>query len=402
VQNLIGNFQAKHTKLETKNIGLRDIEIADTKISDIDGDKGKLIYRGYDILDLTKNSTFEETSYLLLNDELPTKADFDEFVQRLVNARDMPRQMQSNMRNWRKNADPMVMLQAFVVALAGYYDDKGESEEEINYQSAINLIAKIPTIVASWERVRTGKDIVDPDPRLSHAGNFLNMLVGEKPDQETERIFDICLILHADHTFNASTFAAREVASTGAHMYSAISAAIGALSGPLHGGANYEVMKMLLEIKTVDNVESWVKERLAKSEKIMGMGHAVYKTYDPRAQVLKELSKKLAKKTGQPWYDITEKIEEVTIREMKKQKGIDIYPNVDLYSASLYYMLKIPPDLNTPIFAISRVTGWASHVIEEKFARAAPKPVLYRPKANYVGKYCGPQGCEYKPFDSRE
>jgi citrate synthase len=402
VQNLIGNFQAKNTKLETKNIGLRDVEIADTKISDIDGDRGKLIYRGYDILDLTKNSTFEETAYLLLNDDLPTKADFDEFVQRLVDARDMPRQMQSNMRNWRKNADPMVMLQAFVIALAGYYDDQGESEEEINYQSAVNLITKIPTIVASWERVRTGKDIVDPDPRLSHAGNFLNMLVGEKPDQETERIFDICLILHADHTFNASTFAAREVASTGAHMYSAVSAAIGALSGPLHGGANHEVMKMLLDIKTSDNAESWVKERLAKSEKIMGMGHAVYKTYDPRAQVLKELSKKLAKKTGQPWYDITEKVEEVTIREMKKQKGIDIYPNVDLYSASLYYMLKIPPDLNTPIFAISRVAGWASHVIEEKFARAAPKPVLYRPKANYVGKYCGPQGCEYKSFDLRQ
>ena len=171
--------------METKNIGLRDIEIADTRISEIDGDRGKLIYRGYDILDLTKNSTFEETAYLLLNDDLPTKADFDEFVQRLIGARDMPRQMQSNMRNWRKNADPMVMLQAFVVALAGYYDDEGASEEEINYQSAINLIAKIPTIVASWERVRTGKDIVDPDPRLSHAGNFLNMLVGEKPDQET-------------------------------------------------------------------------------------------------------------------------------------------------------------------------------------------------------------------------
>jgi citrate synthase len=402
VQKLIGNFQAKNTKLETKNIGLRDIEIADTKISDIDGDRGKLIYRGYDILDLTKNSTFEETTYLLLNEELPTKGDFTEFVKRLVDSRDVPRQMQSNMRNWRKNADPMVMLQAFVVALAGYYDDMGATEKEINYQSALNLIAKIPTIVASWERVRTGKDIVDPDPRLSHAGNFLNMLVGEKPDQETERIFDICLILHADHTFNASTFAAREVASTGAHMYSAVSAAIGALSGPLHGGANHEVMKMLLEIKTVDNVESWIKERLAKSEKIMGMGHAVYKTYDPRAQVLKELSRKLAKKIGQPWYDITEKIEEVTIREMKKQKGIDIYPNVDLYSASLYYMLKIPPDLNTPIFAISRVAGWASHVIEEKFAQAAPKPVLYRPKANYVGKYCGPQGCEYKPLDLRK
>ncbi|MFN3655518.1 MAG: citrate/2-methylcitrate synthase, partial [Candidatus Nitrosotenuis sp.] len=157
--------------METKNIGLRDIEVADTKISDIDGERGKLIYRGYDILDLTKNSTFEETSYLLLYDDLPTRAQLEEFKQKLIEARDMPRQMQSNMRNWRKNADPMVMLQAFVVALAGYYDDKGANEEEINYQSAINLIAKMPTIVASWERVRTQKDIVDPDPRLSHAAN---------------------------------------------------------------------------------------------------------------------------------------------------------------------------------------------------------------------------------------
>lgn len=398
---LYSEILIKNTKLDTKNIGLRDIEVADTKISDIDGEHGKLIYRGYDILDLTKNSTFEETAYLLLNDDLPTRAQLDAFKQELIDARDMPRQMQSNMRNWRKNADPMVMLQAFVVALAGYYDDKGANEEEINHQSAINLIAKIPTTIASWERVRTQKDIVDPDPRLSHSANFLHMLVGESPDAETERIFDICLILHADHTFNASTFAAREVASTGAHMYSAVSAAIGALSGPLHGGANFEVMKMLLEIKNADNAETWVKEKLARGEKIMGMGHAVYRTYDPRAQVLKELSKRLAKKTGAPWFDITERVEETTIREMKKQKGIDIYPNVDLYSASLYYMLKIPSDLNTPIFAISRVAGWTAHVIEEKFATAAPKPVLYRPKATYVGKYCGPQGCEYKPIDLR-
>lgn len=388
--------------METKNIGLRGIPIADTKISDIDGEHGKLIYRGYDILDLTKNSSFEETCYLLLYDKLPTRSELDEFNQRLIDARDIPRQMQSNMRNWKKNADPMVMLQAFTVALSGYYDDKGANEEEINYQSAISLISKTATIVASWERVRTQKDIVDPDSRLTHAGNFLHMLVGENPDAETERIFDICLMLHADHTFNASTFAAREVASTGAHMYSAVSAAIGALSGQLHGGANHEVMKMLLEIKTADNAESWVKNRFAKGEKIMGMGHAVYKTYDPRAQVLKELSKRLAKKTGAPWFEITEIVEETTIREMKKQKGIDIYPNVDLYSASLYYMLKIPPDLNTPIFAISRVAGWTAHVMEEKFARAAPKPVLYRPKATYVGKYCGPQGCTYTPIDLRQ
>jgi len=386
--------------MDTKNIGLRNIEVADTKISNIDGQKGRLIYRGYDILDLTKKSNFEETSFLLLHDKLPTKSELEEYKNQLSDARVIPKQMQSNMANWRKDADPMDMLQAFIAALSGYYDEEFSSKEA-SYDRAKNLIAKVPTIVASWNRIRNGENIIVPDTSLSHAANFLYMLTGKKPDSEIEKIFDICLILHADHTFNASTFAARQVASTRAHMYSAASAAVGALSGELHGGANYEVMKMLLEIETLDNVEPWIKEQMSNGKRIMGMGHAVYKTYDPRAQVLKELSKKLAEKISEPWFDITHKIEQVTIKEMKEQKGIDIYPNVDLYSASVYYMLKIPMDLNTPIFAISRVAGWASHIIEEKFAEAAPKPALYRPKAVYVGKYCGPEGCKYEPLDLR-
>ena len=387
--------------METKNIGLRGIEVADTKISNIDGGKGKLIYRGFDILDLTKNSTFEETAYLLLYDKLPTKQELNEFNTKLVEARYIPKQMQKNMENWRGDADPMDMLQAFVSALAGYYDEEF-ANKDASYEKAINLIAKVPTIIASWQRIRNGLEIVDPDASLSHAANFLYMMSGEKPDSEVERIFDVCLILHADHTFNASTFTARQVASTRAHMYSASSAAIGALSGELHGGANTEVMKMLLEISDIDKVEPWIKEKLSQGEKVMGMGHAVYKTYDPRAQVLKELSRKLAAKSKEKWFDMTEKIETATISEMKSQKGKDIYPNVDLYSASIYYMLKIPVDLNTPIFAISRVAGWAAHIIEEKFAEAAPKTALYRPKAVYVGKYCGPQGCEYKTLDLRK
>lgn len=387
--------------METKNIGLRGIEVADTKISNIDGEKGKLIYRGFDILDLTKNSTFEETSYLLLYDKLPTKQELNEYNTKLVEARYIPKQMQKNMGNWRKDADPMDMLQAFVSALAGYYDEEF-SNKEASYEKAINLIAKVPTIVASWQRIRNGLEPVEPDASLSHAANFLYMMLGEKPDTEVEKIFDVCLILHADHTFNASTFTARQVASTRAHMYSAASAAIGALSGELHGGANTEVMKMLLEIGEIGNVEGWIKERMNAGDRIMGMGHAVYRTYDPRAQVLKELSGKLAEKTKEPWFAMTEKVETITISEMKSQKDKDIYPNVDLYSASLYYMLKIPMDLNTPIFAISRVAGWAAHIIEEKFAEAAPKPALYRPKATYVGKYCGPQGCEYQTLDLRK
>ena len=387
--------------METKNIGLRGIEVADTKISNIDGGKGKLIYRGFDIIDLTKNSTFEETAYLLIYDNLPTKNQLKEFNTKLIEAREIPKQMQKNMKNWRKDADPMDMLQAFVSALAGDYDEEFSSKEA-SYDKAINLIAKVPTIIASWQRIRNGLEVINPDSSLSHAANFLYMMSGEKPDVEVEKIFDVCLILHADHTFNASTFTARQVASTRAHMYSASSAAIGALSGELHGGANTEVMKMLLEISQIDNVESWIKEKLMQGEKIMGMGHAVYKTYDPRAQVLKELSRELAAKNKEPWFERTQRIETATISEMKLQKNMDIYPNVDLYSASIYYMLKIPMDLNTPIFAISRVVGWAAHIIEEKFAEAAPKTALYRPKAVYVGKYCGPEGCEYKELDLRK
>ena len=387
--------------METKNIGLRNIPIADTKISLIDGEKGKLIYRGFDVLDLTKNSNFEECCFLLLHDHLPNKIEFEEFTTKLKEARAIPEQMQKNMKNWRKNAHPMDVLQAFVAALAGYYDEQG-SEKEISQQRAINLISKVPTIIASWERVRNGKDPIQPDSELSHASNFLYMLTGNKPDKEMERVFDVCLILHADHTFNASTFAAREVASTRAHMYSAVSAAVGALSGELHGGANYEVMKMLLEIEDESKVPEWVKSKIENGDRIMGMGHAVYKTVDPRSMVLKELSKKLSEKTGLPWYDITKKVEETTSEIMKNRKEKDIFPNVDLYSASVYYMLNIPMDLNTPIFAISRVSGWAAHVIEEKFAEAAPKPMLYRPKATYVGKYEGPQGCNYIPIEERK
>lgn len=386
--------------VKTKNIGLRGIEVADTRVSNIDGARGKLIYRGYDVLDLTRHSTYEETTYLLLHDTLPSRTQLREHNRKMAKARYIPKQMQKNMGNWRKDADPMDMLQAFVAALAGYYDEEF-ADKESSYDRAVNLIAKVPTIVASWQRIRNGTDVVDPDPNLGHAANFLYMMSGEVPDRVIETIFDACLILHAEHTFNASTFTARQVASTRAHMYSAASSAIGSLSGELHGGANYEVMRMLLDIGDIERVESWVKERMDNNERVMGMGHAVYRTYDPRAQVLKAMARKLAVKTGQPWFDITEKIEKTTVREIKRRKSMDIYPNVDLYSASIYYMLNIPMDLNTPIFAISRVAGWAAHIIEEKFAEAAPKPALYRPKAVYVGKYCGPQGCEYKPIDLR-
>ncbi len=386
--------------MQTKNIGLRNIEVADTKISAIDGINGKLIYRGYDILDLVKKSTFEETSCLLLNEDLPSKKTLDEFSKRLVSARQVPEGLEKDLKNLPETANPMDILQAMIAMMAVYDKEKG-TDRDSNYSRAINLISMTPIIVAAWDRIRNGKEIIQPSKKLNHAGNFLYMLTGKEPDTEITRIFDICLILHAEHSFNASTFAAREVASTRAHMFAAVSAAVGALSGELHGGANFQVMKMLLEIGSEDKVEQWIKDKLAKGNKIMGMGHAVYKTFDPRAEVLRELSKRLSEKTGQPWYHITQKVEDVTEEEMKKVKGSDIFPNVDLYSASAYYMLGIPMDLNTPIFAVSRVAGWTAHIIEEKFAEAAPKPMLYRPKAVYVGKYCGPSGCEYVPIEKR-
>jgi citrate synthase len=386
--------------VETKNIGLRNIEVADTKICAIDGVNGKLIYRGYDILDLVKKSNFEETTCLLLSDDLPTKDVLSDFFKGVVEAREVPKGLERDLKNLPKTANPMDVLQSRIAELAVYDTEQGD-DRSANYNRAINLISKIPIIVAYWDRIRNGKEVIPPSKKLDHAGNFLYMLTGKEPDSEIARIFDICLILHAEHSFNASTFAAREVASTRAHMYAAVSAAIGALSGELHGGANYQVMKMLLEIGSEDRVEDWIKAKLSKGNKIMGMGHAVYKTFDPRAEVLRELSRRLAEKTGQPWYKITKKVEDVTEEEMKKVKGSDIFPNVDLYSASAYYMLGIPMDLNTPIFAISRVAGWTAHVIEEKFAEAQPKPMLYRPKAVYVGKYCGPSGCEYIPIEKR-
>ncbi len=388
--------------MDARNIGLRNIEVADTKICSIDGNNGKLIYRGYDILDLVNHSTFEETSYLLLLGELPRNGQLSDFSRRLREARCLPQELLASMNNRLRTARPMDVLQSCVCELADYDPDLDDDSKEANINRAINLISKIPTIVAAWERIRNNEEIVTPASEENHASNFLYMLSGTKPHPKEAKIFDICLILHAEHSFNASTFAAREIASTRAHMYSCIGGAIGALSGELHGGANVQVMKMLLEINDPSNVEWWVKNRLGTGGRIMGMGHAVYKTTDPRSEVLSRLSKILSTRKKTPWYEITEKVERITQQHMMDVRKQAIYPNVDLYSAALYHDMNIPTDLNTPIFAISRIAGWSSHVIEEKFAEAAPKPALYRPKALYVGRYCGPMGCEYTPLADRE
>ena len=388
--------------MDARNIGLRNIEVADTRICSIDGENGKLIYRGYDILDLVNHSSFEETAYLLLFGELPSPEGLEDFSRRLREARSIPEPIIRNLKTRPQRAHPMDVLQSCVSELADYDLNMEDDSKEANIRRAIILIAKIPAIVAAWNRIRTGHNVLDSLEEGSHASNFLYMLRGTTPTPEEAKVFDICLILHAEHSFNASTFAAREIASTRAHMYACIGGAVGALSGELHGGANIQVMKMLLEIAEIANVEKWVEARLQQGGRIMGMGHAVYRTTDPRAEILSRLSRAMSKETGTKWYEITERVENFTKRYMLENKKQAIYPNVDLYSASLYYSMGIPMDLNTPIFAISRIAGWCAHIIEEKFAEAAPKPALYRPKAVYVGKYCGPMGCEYTPLQNRQ
>ena len=387
--------------IDARNIGLRNIVVADTRICSIDGEHGELIYRGYDILDLVTHSTFEETSYLLLFGDLPTQEELSKFITDLRNNREIPEALYQNLKNRPITASPMDVLQSCISQLPDYDLDIHDDSREMNIKRAKMLISKIPTIVAVWDRIRNGKEIIEPSNELTNAENFLYMLFGTKPNHEEAKIFDICLILHAEHSFNASTFAAREIASTKAHIYGSITGAIAALSGSLHGGANTQVMKMLLDISKTNRVDKWVTGRLEHGDRIMGMGHAVYKTTDPRAEVLYRLSKTVNKERNTPWFDLTEAVEKTTKKYLLETKKQSIYPNVDLYSASLYYSLGIAMDLFTPIFAIARISGWASHVIEEKFAEAAPKPALYRPKAEYVGRYCGPLGCEYNPIDKR-
>ena len=387
---------------DTKNIGLRGVKVADTRISDVNGEKGILIYRGYNIMELARSSTYEEVSFLLLNDHLPDKKELEKFRSELVSERGIPEALLGVLKLIPQLTHPMDVLQAAIPLLASYDPQLHMETKEANHKKATRLIAKLPAIIAAWDRIRNGLDPVAPNPGLSHAGNFLYMLKGTPPDPETARDFDICLILHAEHSLNASTFAGREVASTHAHLYAAVAAAMGALSGELHGGANSEVMKMLLEVGELNRVRAWVSEKLSQGGKIMGMGHAVYHAEDPRATVLRKICEGMAGRIGdRRWCELSKAIEGATKEEFRKLKGKEIYANVDFYGASVYHMMGIPRDLFTPVFAISRMAGLTAHIIEEKFAEAQPKPELYRPDADYVGTYCGPEACEYIPLDKR-
>ncbi len=387
---------------EIKDTGLRGVLVADTYISSIDGIKGELSYRGYDIHDLAEYSTSEEVAYLLLYGNLPNPSELDRFSKKLMVERKIPEGILNYMAQIPKNSSPMDVLQATTALLSGFDSENSDDSKDANTQRAIKLIAKTPTFVASWHRIRQGLSPIEPKPDLNRASNFLYMLKGEIVDNDTAEDFDTCLLIHAEHSFNASAFTARVVASTRAHMYAAISAATGALSGELHGGANTQVMRNLEEIGDPKKVEAWVKQEFDRHERVMGMGHAVYRTIDPRAEILKHISEKLARRTGDPkWFLITEEIEEATKKEFRNRKKADIYPNVDLYTASVYHMMGIPTDLFTPVFAIARILGWTAHVLEEKFPRPPIKPELYRPNAEYRGHYCGPVGCKYLPLEKR-
>ena len=388
--------------IPVKNTGLRGLVIASSKISDVRGEEGKLIYRGYLIQDLAEKVSFEETAHLLIYESLPGKDRLMEFKKKLAEERRIPDGVVEALKTIPRTALPMDVLQAGVALLAAYDPDIREQSREASERMAVRLIAKLATVLAAWERIRTGKEAVAPSDDLDHAANFLYMLQGQVPDGEAARFFDTCLVLHAEHSFNASTFAAREVASTRAHMYAAVAAGVGSLSGDLHGGANVRVMEMLKKIGAAENVESFIENVLNEGKKIMGLGHAVYQTDDPRAFILAPMSKKMGERAGETkWYDISTKLEKAGKKAFKERKGREIYVNVDFYSASLYYSMGIPMDFFTPVFAISRVAGWTAHVLEEQYAEAAPKPMLYRPESEYVGDYCGPEECAFVPIDKR-
>jgi citrate synthase len=367
--------------------GLRGVVAASSSIGDVNGEKGELIYQGINIHDLANNSTFEEVVFLLWNGRLPKRDELDELKGNISANYELHPAVLELMRRFPKDAEPMNSLRTAVSALAFYDRRARDTSREASIATATRLTAQFPVIVAARDRLRNGKEPIDPKPELNIATNFLYMLKGEMPSAEDAHVLDVALILQADHELNASTFTARVVAGTLADMYAAVTAAIGALSGPLHGGANTNVMKMLLEIGDVENTEQYVKDALAAKRKLMGFGHAVYKTEDPRATNFRRFSKELAERSGNSkWYEMSLKIEET----IKREKGL--YPNVDFFSASTFYMMGIPLDLYTPIFAVSRISGWTGHILEQ-YANNK----LIRPRAEYVG----PRDVPYVPIDER-
>jgi citrate synthase len=363
---------AEHTKA-----GLEDVVACSSAICYLDGDRGVLAYCGHDIHDLARAATFEEVCYLLWHRRLPSRAELGDLQSQLAAARPLPEPVLRLMRSLPL-VDAMDALRTLVSALAHYDRDVDDPSPHANYRKAVRLVAQTATTVATWGRLKAGGGPIAPDPVMGHAANFLYMLTGERPNSTAIKAFDVALVLHADHELNASTFAARVAAATLTDIYSAITAAIGALKGPLHGGANAEVMKLLLDLgatATGDRVDEVIRGMLARKVKIPGFGHRVYHTEDPRATHLREMSRDLGKRAGSTaWFDMSQRIEALVKSEKK------LNPNVDFYSASTYYTLGIPVDLYTPIFAVSRMSGWTAHVLEQYSNNR-----LIRPRAEYTG-----------------
>ena len=357
--------------------GLEDVVVSTSEICFIDGREGRLLYRGYDVDDLAEHSTFEEIVYLLWHGTLPTRKELDAHVKALAAgaARRLPPKLVTMLRQLPRKTTPMEVLRSGVSALSAFDPDAADNSREATLRKSIRLTAQMPTLVAAWERIRRGKPLVAPNPRLSLAANFLSMMTGKKPTDLAAKTFDVALILHADHEFNASTFAARVTAATMSDLHSAIVSGIGALKGPLHGGANEQVMLMVEKIKSPANAEAWIRKAITDKMRLMGFGHRVYRVEDPRAKHLRRLATELGQQAGDT--SAVEIINTVA-RVVTEQKHI--YPNVDLYSGAGYASMGISTDQFTPIFAMSRVVGWAAHVMEQHANNR-----LIRPRAEYTG-----------------
>jgi citrate synthase len=371
----------------TAGAGLEGVVATSSKICFIDGNEGILSYFGYNIHTLADHATFEEVIYLLWHGRLPNRRELDELKSDLVAERELPQPVSDFLKSVPQGA-PMDVLRTAVSMLSLYDPLAADNSEQANKKKAVKLMARVATIVTSFNSFRCGKSVVPGDPNLGYAANFLYTLTGKRPDDVMERVFDVALILHADHELNASTFAARVTAATLSDIYSAVTSAIGALKGPLHGGANEAVIRMLLSTKSPDEAVAKVQEDLSKKIKIPGFGHRVYRVLDPRAIHLKKMSEELGRRTGHmELYEKSSRVE----RAMHELKGLNA--NVDFYSASTYYSLGIPVDLFTPIFAVSRMSGWTAHILEQYSNNR-----LIRPRAEYEGV---PNGREWVPIEAR-
>jgi citrate synthase len=367
--------------------GLEDIVVSTSEICFIDGREGRLLYRGYDVDELVQQSSFEEVIYLLWHGALPSRKELETHTKALGANRKLPPKLVTMLRQLPKKSTPMEVLRTGVSALSSFDPDSNDNSREATVRKALRLTAQIPSLIAAWERLRRGKAPVAPNPKLNLAANFLYMFHGRKPTPLAAKTFDVALILHADHEFNASTFAARVTAATLSDIHSAIVSGIGALKGPLHGGANEQVMRMVEQIKTPERAEAWIRKALADKARIMGFGHRVYRVEDPRAKHLRRLASELGQQIGNTsWVRILDTVGRVVTEEKK------IYPNVDLYSGAAYAAMAIPTDQFTPIFAMSRVVGWAAHVLEQHAHNR-----LIRPRAEYTG----PSRQAYVPLDRR-